>query len=239
MLAEKSGLSVATLAVPGWSTQTSISAVMHYIKKYGKPKVVTLLLPDPFRFDTMVNGNYCIPENYRYSPHQPVWVSHVTRSEPNTFTPKYAKKPYPLDKIINAEAAVFSTGQAIAHFAEYCKEANISLVWATWDFRFDYLVRHIAGLGIETKDVEYMSDLDRDISLLPHLQLSEYLDMGFYHHEGNTVDQFSEMDCHAELRGKYGNCCFDRGTDREDHMGVHLHAHIADKFYERLVELGY
>lgn len=237
LLAEKMGMSVATLGVPGWSTQSSISAVMHYIKRFGKPKVVTLLLPDFFRFDTMVNANYCIPEGSTAEPGRPVRVTHTSRNDPNTQTPKYAKKPFPIDKVLNAEAAFFASGQAVAHFAEYCKEAGIQLIWGTWEYRLDYLVQHIKSLSVTDRDLEYMSNFAWGPDNLPHIQLDEYLDMGFYQHEGDTVDEFAAMTCHSDLREKYGDCCFDRGTDNQDHMGVHMHAHIAEKFYDRLVEL--
>lgn len=237
ILGDKLKMSVATLAVPGWSTQTSISAVMHYIKRFGKPKIVTLLLPDFFRFDTMMNANYCMPEGETAGVLEPVRVTHASRNDPNTHTPKYAKRPFPLDKVLNAEAAFFASGQAIAHFAEYCKEAGIQLVWGTWEYRLDYLIRHIKSLTITSRDIEYMSDFAWGPANLPHVQLDEYLDMGVYQHEGDTVDQFTSMTCHADLREKYGDCCFDKGTDNQDHMGVHMHAHIAEKFYNRLVEL--
>lgn len=238
MLGNKLGMSVATLAVPGWSTQTGISAVMHYIKRFGKPKIVTLLLPDFFRFDTMINANYCIPEGDGADSDEPVRVTHTSRNEPNINTPKYAKRPFPIDKVLNAEAAFFASGQALAHFAEYCKEAGIVLLWGTWEYRLDYLVRHIKGLKVTDRDLEYMSKFAWGAKNLPHVQLDEYIDMGFYQHEHGTVEDFSSMTCHQELRKVYGDCCFDKGTDNQDHMGVHMHAHIADKFYERLVSIG-
>jgi hypothetical protein len=238
ILADKLDMSVATIAVPGWSTQSSISSVMHYIKRFGKPKIVALLLPDFFRFDTMINANYCIPERDPVEPGKPVRLTHASRNDPNPNTPKYAKKPYPLDKILNTEAAFFASGQALAHFVEYCKEAGIALVWGTWEFRLDYLVRYIKNLEITDRDIEFMSNFTWGPDALPKIQLDEYIDMEFYHHEKGTVEEFAAMSCHQELRDEYGDCCFDRGTDNQDHMGVHMHAHIAEKFYDRLVELG-
>lgn len=236
ILGNKLGMKTATLAVPGWGTQTAISAVMHHIKRYGKPKAVVLLVPDFFRFDTMVNANYCIGEGESHQPGEPVRVTHTSRSEPNPSTPKYAKKPFPIDKVLNAEAAFFSSGQAIAHFSEYCREANIILVWATWDFRMDYLVRHIKDLTISERDQHQMQVTGYSTNNLPYVNLDEYLDMEFFHHEGDTVEEFMAMSCHEDLRAKYGDCCFDRGTDKQDHMGVHMQAHLADKFYEKLSE---
>lgn len=238
VLGNKLGMSVATLAVPGWGTQTSISAVMHYIKRFGKPKIVTLLLPDFFRFDTMINANYCMPEGDAADYFKPVRVTHTSRNDPNTNTPKYAKRPFPLDKVLNAEAAFFASGQSLAHFVEYCREAGIVLLWGTWEFRLDYLVRHINNLKITDRDLEYMSKFAWGPGNFPHVQLDEYLDMEFYQHEEGTVEEFSAMTCHQELRERYGNCCFDRGTDKQDHMGIHMHTHIAEKFYNKLVELG-
>lgn len=238
LLGEKLNMSVATVAVPGWSTQSSISAVMHYIKRFGKPKVVALLLPDFFRFDVMVNSKYCIPEDDPIDVNHPIRITHASRNDPNPDTPKYAKRPFPLDKVLNAEAALFATGQAIVRFSEYCHEAGIDLVWGTWDFRFDYLIRYIKNLSLSNDDMQYMSTSSWTAEQMPIVQLDEYVDMEFFHHEGDTVKEFEAMSCHQELKAKYGDCCFNRGTDNQDHMGVHMHAHIADKFYDRLIELG-
>jgi hypothetical protein len=79
-----------------------------------------------------------------------------------------------------------------------------------------------------------MSKFDWGVDTLPWVELDEYVDIGFYQHENGTVQKFTEMDCHQDLKEKYGDCCFDRGTDKQDHMGVHMHAHIAEKFYDRL-----
>ena len=58
--------------------------------------------------------------------------------------------------------------------------------------------------------------------------------MEFFYLEGNCVEEFSKLDCHQELREMYGDCCFNEATDKQEHMGVHMHAHIADKFYANL-----
>lgn len=236
-LGESLGMSVATIAVPGWSTQSTISAIMHYIKRYGNPKIIALYLPDFFRFDTMINSNYSIPDLSYEDPNYSVRISHASRAEPNADTPKYAKRPFPLDKVINAEAALFATGQSIVRLSEYCREAGIDLVWGTWDFRFDYMVRHIKSLVFDDRDLEYMSARTWGVGELPVVQLDEYVDMEFYQHESGTVEEFAAMSCHQELRDKYGDCCFDRATDAQDHMGVHIHAHVAEKFYDRLMEI--
>lgn len=236
LLGKKLEMKTATLAVPGWGVQTAISATMHHIKRYGKPKVVVLLAPDFFRFDTMVNAKYCIGEGESHESGQPVRVTHTSRAEPNPSTPKYARKPFPIDKVLNAEAAFFASGQAIAHFSEYCREAGITFIWATWDFRMDYLVRHIKNLTISKRDQDQIDALGYTHNNLPYVNLDEYLDVGFFHHEGDTIEEFAALTCHKELRDAYGDCCFDRGTDKQDHMGVHMQAHLADKFYEKLSE---
>lgn len=234
LLGEQLGLTTATLAVPGWGTKTAISAVMHHIKRYGKPKVVALLLPDFSRFDTITNSRYCVEEKFNTGSINPVRLTHTNRSMKNTDTPKYAKRPFPIDKVLNAEAAYFASGQALAHFSEYCKEAGINLVWATWDFRLDYLTRYVRDLTTTAEDERDFSDLKLSETHLPYTNFDNYIDMEFFYLEGSCVDDFSKLDCHQELRDKHGNCCFDEATDKQEHMGVHMHAHIADKFYSRL-----
>jgi hypothetical protein len=234
MLGEQLGLKTATIAVPGWGTQTAISAVMHHIKTYGKPKAVALLLPDFSRFDTILNTNYTTDTKHKHDPDYPVQPCHVNRSISNGHTPKFEKRPFPIDKVLNAEASYFGAGQALAHFIQYCEEAEIALVWATWDFRLDYFVRYIRDLTLTDSDKQGMSDLGISEKHLPYMDFTGYVDMEFFYLEDGRVEEFKNMTCHGNLRDKFGTCCFDLGTDKQEHMGVHMHAHVSDKFYETL-----
>lgn len=227
-LAQKLGYSVATTAVAGWSTQAAINAVMWYIQVFGKPKAVALLLPDFFRYDILINTTAMDDR----------WISLKDRNMPTRRTsersgaardlPKLSKRPHKSSEIISSEFSYFISGQILRFFIEYCKEAGISLVWGTWDRSVHEVVDYASNLKLD-KNLEVQT---------PKLDMSNYVNIEYFHNHNVLQDlsvKLQELKCHSDLKKKYGDY-FDSGTDTDRHMGVHLHAHIADKFYEKLTK---
>jgi hypothetical protein len=225
-LAKKLNMTVATTAVAGWSTQTAINAVMHYILTFGKPKIVALLLPDFFRYDLLLNT----------AVFQPKWITdnketNITRrtvevSGSARDLSKFSKRPHDSSEVIPSEFSYFSNGQALRFFIEYCKEAKISLIWGTWDMSTHEAIDHASKVKV-MKEMSIQA---------PKIDFSGYIDIKYFHNYGGHVDpsaKLKELNCHSNLKQKYEKY-FDLGTDTDYHMGVHLHAHVADKFYEKL-----
>lgn len=226
-LADKLGMTVATVAVPGWSIQRSINAVMHYILTYGKPKIVALLLPDMFRYDLILNPQV-VQDRYITSGREDFAVRRTTeRGGAARDMPKLSKRPHVADEVISSEIAYFTNGQILRMFIEYCKEAEIQLVWGTWERSVNEIVSYVSKVTIEGE----MEDQ------APKVDFSNYVEMDYFHqHQKDTSMSMKTLSCHSDLKEKY-EPYFDLGTDTDEHMGVHLHAHIADKFYERLMKL--
>ena len=222
------GYRTATIATPGWSTQGIISSVMNHIKTYGKPKIVSLLLPDFSRYDMMINLKVASTTGFNVSEisHEPVAALYSSISGGNQHRPKLSKLPHNMDEVLSSETSYFMSGQALSMFAEYCRAAGIILVWGTWDEPLHQLVQRV-------KKISYSDDMNPKHT--PHVNLDEYVDLKYFH-DSEANQELLKEECHAELRASYTHC-FDLGTDTDNHMGVHQHAHIAETFKDRVNHL--
>lgn len=232
MLAKKLGMSVATLATPGWSTMGTINSVMGHIINYGKPKVVALLLPDLFRFDYVKNSKILVDE----------WISEGSDGDHRSVRldighsghgrryPKISKRPHLAAEVINPETTAFLNGQTLRFFLEYCKEAGIKVVWSTWDGAFQELVQHTKNVDIKEYEEKFHSKVD----------FSDYVEIDYSHDGLKNLLELSQKGCHSDEKEKLDSSVeiyYDYASDRDNHMGIHAHIHVVDAFYERLHRL--
>jgi len=233
VLGSKLNMSVATLAIPGWSTQSSVNAVMSYIKKFGKPKVVALYLPDFFRYDFIASSGNLLPSNQNSREGRTIqsYLAKGTVLSANQ-QPTYSKKPHAISDVFNSESAHFLSGQALRFLVEYCKEAGIQLVYGTWHPAVDEYIKLVkkADAALNNWQDKYV--------VPPEIDLSGYVDMEMFYPKhipslSKTTEYLEDLDCHQDLKSQYGTY-FDWGTDRDKHIGVHAHAHVAEKFLAAL-----
>lgn len=233
VLGEKLGMSVATLAIPGWSIQSMVNATMNYISKFGKPKIVVLYLPDFFRYDFMASKGNLIPQQgYNAgSDGAEFYLAKGTVPGSNK-QPTYSKKPHAVSDVFNPETAHFLSGQALRFLIEYCKEANIKLIYGTWHLAVDEYIKFVQ------KADTMVSRFKDPYFVTPELDLSGYVDLDLFYPKNiptlsKTTTHLETLDCHQDLKAKY-ETYFDWGTDRDKHIGVHAHAHVAEKFLAAL-----
>lgn len=228
MLAEKLNMSVATVAVPGWSTMGAINAVMSHIITYGKPKIVALLLPDLFRFDYVKNSKIIIDtSNSGFDSPIRLDIGHSGHIKKY---PKISKRPHVAEEVINPETTTFLNGQILRFFLEYCKEAGIKVVWASWEGSVQELVRHIKDIKFEKLDKKYQSKID----------FSDYVEIDYCHDGLQNLRKLSKKKCHLSEKEKLDSnvkMYYNYGSDKDGHMGIHAHIHIVDAFYRRLHRL--
>lgn len=226
-LGDLMGMSQVTVSLPGWSTQSMINGVMSYIKQYGKPKVVALLLPDFYRFDIAVNKTSMI---FRLDEKNSSNLDLVRRindvTEAYTRLPKISKKPHLIEEILPAEVSYFFSGQFLRFFIEYCKEAEIKLIWGTLSYPVHCLIEQVKSIEMQNKLFE------------PNVDFSDYVELDYFSGQGEI--NLTEKSCHQEKRVLYKEF-FDYGVDKikdnQPHMGVHMHTHVAEKFKEALDNL--
>lgn len=226
ILKEKLEVTTATLAVPGWSTQSMVNAVMNYISKYGKPKAVALWLPDFFRVDYVTNKDLLVINKNKSNYEEEEQAIGLVFSAIGHIkdTPRMSKKPHLHEDVLNSETTAFLAGQSLRFLVEYCKEAGIKLVYSTWDIGTHQLISYVNSLyqeqGVDTPEYPYY----------PAGDLSGYIDIGHYL---ETNQDLAKLSCHSELK-EITDYCFDWGTDEDQHVGAHMHAHVAEKVAEAL-----
>lgn len=225
ILSQKLKMSTANIAVGGWSTQSIINGIMSYISKFGKPKIVALLLPDFFRYDLVLNSNSMSVDHTHNN------LTVYRRGEvtgPVSKMPKLSKRPHVSEEILSPEFSYFASGQALRFFIEYCKESNIKLVWGSWDRALNETIKYIKFL----QKRKFMGESNL---MIPEVDVVDYVDTGYYHSDHiDFSDNLAKNNCHTDLKTKYEKY-FNLGTDRDGHMGVHAHAHIADSFFDKLM----
>lgn len=226
VLAKSLGINTATLAVPGWSTQSIVNAIMSYIIRFGKPKAIAIWLPDFSRVDLVTNKDLLLINKEKANNLETGEAIRLvyTAIEHIEETPRLSKKPHLVQDVLNSETTSLLAGQSLRFLAEYCKEAGIELVYSTWDLGVHELINY--ALKLETKHIP--EGVNRPYE--PKLDLTGYVDIGYYHENNHEM---SDLSCHSDLREatKY---CFDWGTDEDNHVGTHMHAHVAEKFADRL-----
>lgn len=233
-LAKLTKMSHLNISLPGWSTQNIINGVMSHIQERGKPKIVALLLPDFFRYDTIVNSFSMKNKWGETNDGFLNKIENVRRmnelTSPYDVLPKISKKPHISKEILSAEHSYFLSGQFLRFFIEYCKEANIKLIWGTWHSPLHEVVSYVKSINT------------KHITAAPYTDFSGYVDVGYRSHVGKNklIEEYSSINCHKNLKNLYSEC-FDRGLDihpeekAPSHMGAHAHIHVAESFYRQLV----
>lgn len=140
----------------GSSIDLIIKNTMAFIREYGKPNYIFLLLPDmarKTRFNKLTN------DYYKAFPH-PDWIAKEK---------SHAQKKYTLE--YEFENNVYDSLNLLHLFEDYCSESNIKLLWGTWfspekyyyiNSRFKYFIdqddivkNFKESLSIDSKDEYY------------------------------------------------------------------------------------
>jgi hypothetical protein len=230
LLASKLKIKAVNIAEGGWSTQSMINATMSYIKRFGKPKIIIFLLPDFGRFDILYNTTVIddfSPGSQNTPKNLPIITRKTKRAIQYKETPKLSKKPHKTEDTTSLETSSFLSGQFLSLFSEYCKAEGIKFLWASWHKETNETVHYASSIfSLLSNSV--------DNRMIPWVDLSSYVDVEYYYQwPTESPILLKELPCHSDLKNKYKKY-FDSGTDKNKHMGVHMHAHIADKFYEVL-----
>ena len=173
---------------------------------------------------------------------------------------KLSKRPFPIEDTVPAEEPIFRSFKLIMMLERYCEAMGIQLLWSGWSDDVSIFLADYEGteycpdygfscLGLHEweshfKEIEKTKDDPEGIK-----------DRKLSHDENNSdcpledgslssnVDRYCTcyVNCHSEYIERFPES-FYHGTDRHSrglnnsHMGVHKHLHIADDFYEKLLE---
>lgn len=205
--------SYVALAKPAASSQKIVFTIFKYIFKYGKPKKIFVLFPDPYRTSSVSDF-----KNLTESPDRGgvgTYPVDLLLTRDKKTLAKYSKRPHILKEIFIPEIGFKSTIEAIHSLEAFCKAAEIDLMWSTWD--------------IDMATIATFLNKDKDNKMFPSFSLLAYEEFRY----GSSYPHVEDGSCKPEVYKKYKKH-YTRGTDRQKYYGAHSHAHIADGFIKEI-----
>jgi len=108
----------------GWGHQVIIPNIIQYIKTYGKPNKIFLLLPNiPRKYEWQ--GNSKNKEKYVHKIKTPYWSIEPVKD--------WYGEPRPTQTLEEQRNDLIGFILLLRMFEEYCISNDIGLVWSTWD----------------------------------------------------------------------------------------------------------
>lgn len=215
LLSNTLSYSYVNLALPGWSAQRIVQSVISYIKQYGAPKVLAVVFPDLRRMQMVYRNGVMTPNGgvEQESVSFGELNFHSKKLNPEESLPNLSKRPHdPLD-VLPHELPVYLSAQSIALLAEYCRAADITFLWSTWDAPTDELFSKVRSVA----------EIDLNLDGFLGLKDSVYL-----------VCQKYGCSCFSTEKDIFLDT-WDVGLDDGKHMGVKHHHHYAAAFTSRLL----
>ena len=216
LLANRLGYTYANYAWSGWGTQAFVDALRFHIERYGTPKAVCILMPDFGRIETVDDGKNIIVEGREKSTTRGAGPASIRSLPFDRPLVQYSKSPHQLEDILIPEYYIYRFNNELLSLIDICKYNNIDFYWTSWDvyvLNFYKTMSEHQTLDLLTDQFIYMD--------------TELANGNYYHNE----DKYSG--CHQYLLEPYKEY-FYCGSDKDSHNGVHVNAHIADSFYDRL-----
>ena len=221
-LADKLNMSHATIAAPGWSVQEMVDSTMVHIRKYGKPKLIAALLPDFGRTIMVEKSDAFVSEKPISTKGDLEFHVKGFHYDGANEIARLSKRPHASEEILPPEFYTHIAGQAWVHFIEYCRVADIQLIWTSWD----------TSVLEQYSLASAFSKHEKVNSQETILDLSGFFRTKFHLYRRQHLDVLDQLDCHSELESMWPEC-FREGTDLCKHYGTHAHAHIAEEFYDK------
>lgn len=240
LVAQGLGLPLTNLGVSSWSTQAIIYNLFAYFKEYGNPKRLLCLFPDDSRaLLPMVRGAFehrdWVTNNGEDFMLLSVMIPPRTNPEQRPYSDraKYSKQPHDWEDILPVELITHNYFQNIHMLQSYCDAAGIEFIWSTWYKPLAYGLESPVG-GRPAYEHHGLS------SYLP-LHSSSW-EWDYSVNGGGMVDsilteaKLADVSCHSDLAEADGDNFYigSDGAGKLVHWGSHKHAHIAEKFIEKL-----
>lgn len=209
VLAKKLGFSLANIAYPGWPIQSAIREFYAYVNLYGKPKAVSILLPEFFRYVYVpVPGVSVLDRNdtafYRGGNGSPT-LSRGSLLRDGVWEasdlPLMSKRPHYMNEILTPDFTYYQGLDDLYKLLIFCEQLDIAVSIGSWE---DQTLEVLRSLGTINR------------------QIIQYWD------EEVPVEECSKSE-HVSIIDSLIHDEFERGTDRGEHMGVHHHLHHAEQ----------
>lgn len=218
LLGNKMAVDYVNISQKGWSMVDIVCNIFDQIRIYGNPKTIAVLATELTRgveAVDWVNTSTTSTENYFGVPALHTIRARHKDNDRGIHT-KYAKRPYVVDEIVFSDSLVHRSLVALNSLIDYCRVANIVLVWGTWDYQSSNLYRFVKT----NEDLNY-------------IDLGNYIELPTYQPGAATPPDLGGDQCgepvHADL--------LNFGNDGAIHAGPHHHVHWAQMFYDKIKDL--
>lgn len=131
---------IRNLSLPGISIQELVFQVFAYCKKFGNPKTMICLFPDPFRMVVPTKKDFLIANNKSRDGVETLQLNNQDKVK------EYMKRPYDYSDFITKEFPLFFSIKAIHMLEQYCNSSNIELIWSSWDYSINDVFSKIENL---------------------------------------------------------------------------------------------
>jgi len=144
VLGKKINVEIPNLSIVGGSISSIINNLYAYFKKFGNPKTLLLLLPDPYRMQIptqrkLITSSHIADEDPK-EPNHPYLTYLYLQGNTQSIIEKYKKVPFNLEDIIPADIPFFYSMRSISNLIQYCKISNIKLIFSSHDAAFDSIL---------------------------------------------------------------------------------------------------
>lgn len=194
------------LGMGGWSAQSILKGLMNHFQQNGHPKVLLVLYPDFGRVEAVDSDKIKMPEQLNFNDIVQHW--YLNSIDDKRFQ-RVSKSPYDPVNVLPWTFSLYHNLQSILLLQQYCNTNNIYFKYSSWDYNANILLKLLKN------------------------NFSEYSN----YCEPTTLDflpsTFFTQDCHLDIQDQFSKNIWNAGIDKE-HMGIHQHIHIAERFIEEL-----
>lgn len=211
-------LDVINLCIPGTGTLRYFEDAMLYIKTYGKPKNILVLIPDLYRIrfidDTeyhLATERHDLEDGFEFAP---LSVVDLFLDNFNEHKDDYVQIPFDTRKNISPYYGVYRNIFSMFALEMFCNNAGINLFWSTYNNESKAVLNTLQ----ETKPFFTNFIIDNDLL---------------------TDEEALINNCHDSHDNEYaGTHNWNYGTDEpwkgRTHPGIHFHTHVAEFFNRNL-----
>jgi len=225
---------VHNIGYEGNSVGSVIRSTFAYIKKFGNPKYIYLMLPPFERIEFIPDKNTFTKSDWlaSYKEFQKEGVEDIDFSPiqittVDIHTPIYAKAPFYIEDVMNPQSAFFLNMQMLLMLEQYCDVAGIKFMWSAWNNSYrisDYIFNMQNNLN-EHKNYFHIPVWDWELN-------------------DEKIDILDTADCHKDLEKEdqiFFNHAMDIGKRKTEtpHWGSHRNRHIAEKILHEMKNRSY
>jgi hypothetical protein len=116
----------ASLATSGRPIEIILNDVQIYVKKFGKPLAIVVLLPD-------INRYYRVNQVNKMPTFQPLLLHHLPKVMEPSFPIRTQDQLNFTNTIVNKENLLYNVVNRLVQLQDYAKSINVPLVYSTWN----------------------------------------------------------------------------------------------------------